>query len=154
MSTPAVGLGRAGGQAGRSRWTGWRFGHPDVDSERPGLTVDATGRLDRVHDADAIRQSLLLLLSTRPGERVMRPDYGCALATLIFSSNDDTTAGLAIHYVRRAVERFEPRAVVISVDAGPAPQRPDVLDVVLEYRPRAGGPTDIIEVSVPLSEGA
>ena len=72
----------------------------------------------------------------------MRPDYGCALATLIFSSNDDTTAGLAIHYVRRAVERFEPRAVVISVDAGPAPQRPDVLDVVLEYRPRAGGRQD------------
>lgn len=151
MSTPA-GAG-AGPQPRRTRWTGWRFGHPDVDGARTGLTVDATGRPDRVHDADAIRQSLLLLLSTRPGERVMRPEYGCALATLVFAANDDTTAGLAIHYVRRAVERFEPRARVLSVDAGPAPGRPDLLDVVLEYRPRAGGPVETVAVSVPLAEG-
>ena len=147
MTTPATRW------PGGHRWTGWRFGHPDLDAGPAGLSIDATGRLDRVHDDDAVRQSLLLLLSTRPGERVMRPDYGCALASLLFATNDDTTAGLAIHYVRRAVERFEPRAEIVSVDAGPAPERPDLLDVVLEYRPRAGGPTEQITVTVPLTEG-
>ena len=44
----------------------------------------------------------------------MRPDYGCELHRLVFSPNDDTTAGLAIHYVRRALERWEPRVEVLS----------------------------------------
>ena len=47
----------------------------------------------------AIRQSIILLLTTTPGERVMRPDYGCPLHRLMFQPNDATTAGLAIHYV-------------------------------------------------------
>ena len=59
---------------------------------------------------DAVRQSILLLLSTRPGERVMRPDNGCDLYRLAFAPSDDMTAGLAIHYVRQAVERWEPCA--------------------------------------------
>ncbi len=138
---------------GRSVWTGWRFGHPDLDELPAGLFVDNTGRLSLVSGDDAVRQSLLLLLSTRPGERVMRPDYGCLLGTLVFSPNDDTTAGLAIHYVRQAVERFEPRAVVVRVDAGPDPLRPEQLDVVLDYRPIAGGPVDTITMTLPLQEG-
>ena len=39
----------------------------------------------------------------------MRPGYGCHLFRLAFAPNDDTTAGLAIHYVRQALERWEPR---------------------------------------------
>ncbi|GAB3271146.1 hypothetical protein GCM10027426_05970 [Microbacterium lacusdiani] len=100
--------------------------------------------------ADAVRQSLILLLSTVPGERVMRPDYGCELARLVFWPNDDTTAGLAIHYVRRAVERFEPRVVVLGLDAGAAPDAPDRLQVVLDYHPRLGGPADRLVASIPL----
>ncbi|MFN8073812.1 MAG: GPW/gp25 family protein [Kineosporiaceae bacterium] len=140
----------------RRGWTGWRFGHPDLDAPDdggPGLGVAATGAIATVTDADAVRQSLLLLLSTRPGERIMRPTYGCELHKLVFAPNDDTTAGLAIHYVRRAVERFEPRAVVVRVDAGPAPGRPDLLEVVLEYRPRLGGPLDSVTVALALQEG-
>ena len=135
-------------------WTAWRFGHPDLGDGLGGLSVGPSGRIELVRDAEAIRQSLLLLLSTRPGERVMRPDYGCALATLIFSSNDDTTAGLAIHYVRRAVERFEPRVVILAIDAGPAADAPDRLEVILDYRPKLGGPADRLVAAVPLEGGA
>ena len=147
MSTP---LPVARGPRG---WVGWRFGHPDLDAGTPGIAIAASGRVELVRDADAVRQALILLLSTRPGERVMRPDYGCELPRLLFAPNDDTTAGLAIHYVRRAVERFEPRAIIVSIDAGPSPLRPDRLDVVLDYRPRLGGPTETLTVTVPLQEG-
>ncbi|WP_344093839.1 GPW/gp25 family protein [Microbacterium deminutum] len=135
-------------------WTAWRFGHPDLDDGLSGLSVGPNGRIELVRDADAIRQALVLLLSTRPGERIMRPDYGCDLARLVFSPNDDTTAGLAIHYVRRAVERFEPRVVILAVDAGPAPDAPDRLEVTLDYRPRLGGPADRLVAAVPLQGGA
>lgn len=135
-------------------WTAWRFGHPDLGEGLSGLSVGPNGRIELVRDAEAIRQSLMLLLSTRPGERVMRPDYGCDLWRLVFSPNDDTTAGLAIHYVRRAVERFEPRVVVLAIDAGPAADAPDRLEVILDYRPKLGGPADRLVAAVPLEGGA
>ena len=118
---------------------GWLFLHPDFDAQAPstGLVVDARGRIALVEGAEAVRQSLRLLLSTMPGERVMRPDYGCELHRLIFSPNDDTTAGLAIFYVRRAVERWEPRVELLHVDAFANPQRPELLEVHLDYRIRA-----------------
>jgi phage baseplate assembly protein W len=67
----------------------------------------------------------------------MRPDYGCELHRLLFSPNDDTTAGLAIFYVRRAVERWEPRVELLRVDALSHPHRPELLEVHLDYRIRA-----------------
>lgn len=142
---------------------GLRFTHPDFDTgprdrgpgiagvpARAGLVCTGTGRLEQVEGADLLRQSLLLLLSTYPGERVMRPDYGCELLTLAFATNDDTTAGLAIHYVRRAVERFEPRVKILAVDATRSADTPYRLDVVLEYQPRLGGPPESLTVGLPL----
>ena len=132
---------------------GLRFAHPDFDAYgSTGLICSGTGRLEMVEGADLLRQSLLILLSTFPGERVMRPDYGCELLTLAFATNDDTTAGLAIHYVRQAVERFEPRVRILSVDANRSPDSPQRLDVLLEYQPRLGGAPDSLTVGLPLAE--
>jgi phage baseplate assembly protein W len=116
-----------------------RFVVPGSETSEPraGLQIDPTGRLAQVADDDAVRQALLLLIATRPGERVMRPDYGCLLDRLAFAPNDDTTAGLAMHYVRRAVEQWEPRVDVLAVDAAPEPGRDAVLSIVLDYRVRA-----------------
>jgi phage baseplate assembly protein W len=132
-----------------------RFHHPDLDAadERPGLGISFRGRLATVTGADAVRQSLLLLVTTVPGERVMRPDYGCNLHRLLFWPNDDTTAGLAIHYVRQAVERFEPRVELLRADAERNDDRPERLDVVLTYRVRATGDTDEVAVTLDLQGG-
>lgn len=67
----------------------------------------------------------------------MRPGYGSRLHRLIFAPNDDTTAGLAIHYVRQAIARWEPRVEVIDVDAGPDPDDAWRLVIRLDYRVRA-----------------
>jgi hypothetical protein len=154
----------------RPRWSSWRFLVPPYvpgKEEGPvGLVLDPTGRIDTVVDDEAIRQSLMLLISTRPGERVMRPEYGCDLGRLVFSPIDDTTAGLAIHFVRQAVERWEPRVEVLRVDAGrvdaggeldETPQH-DLdaetrIEIVLVYRVRATLHTDSIVVGLDLQEG-
>jgi phage baseplate assembly protein W len=101
------------------RFRAWRFLFPGVDvaEDAGGLHIAATGGIDMVKEDESVRQAILLLISTVPGERVMRPEYGCYLHRLIFSPNDDTTAGLAIHYVRSALERWEPRIDVIRLDA-------------------------------------
>lgn len=154
MSTPAPSAPpRMRLRSGPAPVTGIRFVHPDFDDHpSTGLVVTGTGRLRTVSDAELIRQSLLMLLSTLPGERVMRPDYGCELLTLTFAGNDDTTAGLAIHYVRQAVERFEPRIRILRVDAGRSAERPERLDVVLDYQPRLGGGPEQLRVSLSLSD--
>lgn len=134
-------------------YRGFRFEHPELDSRErpPGLNVDATGRLATVAGHDAVRQSLLLLVSTTPGERVMRPDYGCHLRRLVFSPNDETTAGLAMFYVRQAVEQWEPRVEVVRVDAHAHPELPEHLSIQLDYRVVATRREDRLVVPVALA---
>ena len=133
------------------RYRAWTFVHPDLDGGTPGLSLDHRGRIDLVEDDQCVRQALLMLLSTRPGERVMRPDYGCELHRLVFSPNDGTTAGLAIHYVRRAITRWEPRVEILDIDAVQNHDDPSRLDVILHYRMRSTQRTDTIEFPVLLS---
>ena len=106
-----------------------------------------------VGDEASVRQAILLLISTSPGERVMRPDYGCQLRQLVFAPNDDTTAGLAIHYVRQALEKWEKRIRIVDLDAGPHPESPGVLEIFLEYLVIATHQTDQIVVPVSLTGG-
>ena len=121
-----------------NRYRGWRFLLPyvDVGEGEAGLSLSPQGGVAGVSGAAAVRQAILLLLSTTPGERVMRPAYGCELHQLLFAPNDDTTAGLAMHYVRRALERWEPRVEILGLDARRS-EAPGRLDVELDYRVRA-----------------
>jgi phage baseplate assembly protein W len=119
-----------------------------------GPVPSAAGGIQLVRGDLAIRQSIMLLLTTVPGERVMRPDYGCPLNRLIFWPNDATTAGLAIHYVRQAIRRFEPRVRIVRLDAGANPRDPAALLITLEYRVRETGTIDTIDASIELQAGA
>lgn len=124
-----------------ARYRGWYFNHPDFDTSArlpavnasAGLQISSTGGIAMVEDEDAIRQCLLLLLSTAPGERVMRPEYGCHLNRLVFSRADQGTAGLAIHYVRQAITRWEPRVEITRIDAAADPDDPGRLVIDLKY---------------------
>ena len=144
----------AGGPGGAGRLPLYRtfaFQHPDIESPRgSGLLVRARGDIAMVEMGESVRQAIFLLLTTIPGERVMRPDYGCDLHQLVFSPNDETTAGLAIHYVRRALDLFEPRAEVVGVDAAANPDDPGRLDVTLDYRVRATQQDGQLTISISL----
>src|SRR5262249_11731589 len=131
----------------------WSFLHPDLEAtdEVAGLSINPRGRIEMVEENASVRQAILILLTTAPGERVMRPDYGCNLRKLVFSPNDDTTAGLALHFIRRALARWEPRIHVIHLDAGPNPIDPSRLELELEYRARATRRTDQIKRSLSLA---
>lgn len=107
--------------------------------ESGGLRERARGSPRLVEGDRAVRQALMMLLATRPGERVMRPDWGCPLHRVLFQPNDGATAGLAIHYVRQSVARHEPRVEVRSVTAEADAARPECLDIQLEYRVRSSG---------------
>jgi phage baseplate assembly protein W len=132
----------------------WRFAHPDFDIEEafPGIGISSTGGIEMVAEHAAVRQSILLLLSTTPGERVMRPNYGCDLQRLVFSPNDATTHGLAIYYVRQALQRWEPRIDILRLDAAANPGDPGRMDIMLEYRMRKTAGRENLMISVSLTE--
>ena len=62
-----------------------------------------------------IRESIIQILGTRLGERIMNPEFGSRLPELVFEQNDSVLRGLIRHYVIAAIERWEKRIVVIDV---------------------------------------
>jgi len=138
---------------------GWLFGGAALGQARMGfdgprgIGLTAAGRIAMVEDDAAIRQSIVMLLTTMPGERVMRPDYGCPLHRLVFSPNDATTAGLAIHYVRQALLRFEPRIEIVSLDARADADREASLTISLVYRTKATNRRASLEFGLNLDGG-
>jgi phage baseplate assembly protein W len=130
-----------------------RFLHPQIDvpEAEAGLTISATGGIAMVEGHASVRQAVLLLLTTVPGERVMRPDYGCELHRLMFLPNDATTAGIAIHYVRQAIERWEPRVEILALDANRSEIDPSKLIIMLEYRVRATQRVEGLNLPINLS---
>jgi phage baseplate assembly protein W len=130
---------------------GIRFAGAGFTGVPDGLSVTATGSVSMVDGDDCVRQALVMLLATAPGERLMRPEYGCHLRRLAFAPNDETTAGLAIHYVRQAVERWEPRVEIVDLDAGPDPDDDRVLQVRLGYRVRASLTVALLDFPVYLA---
>lgn len=84
-----------------------------------------------------IRESLRLLLSTVPGERVMQPEYGCSLSSMVFETFDRSTLTDVEDRVKRAILFFEPRIIVerVMVDLSREPE--GYLSIVVSYRVRA-----------------
>jgi len=106
---------------------GWRF---PVD-------INRNGTLAMSADEDLIRESIIIILGTAPGERVMRPTFGCEIHDLLFAPNNTTTAGLAAHYVVEALRKWEPRIENIEADADPSPDQPNKLLINISYTVRA-----------------
>ncbi len=84
---------------------------------RPGVGtgVDGQGNIALVRGDQDIAKSIYIILSTAPGERVMRPEFGCGIHDLIFSTPGPQTTGLITYYVERALGRWEPRIDVRKV---------------------------------------
>lgn len=80
------------------------------------LQVDSQGRLALTNGESEIEQSIRIILETSPGERVMRPTFGCRVWELLFESRNATTEALLKQYVREALAMWEPRIDVIGVD--------------------------------------
>jgi phage baseplate assembly protein W len=79
------------------------------------LRTDATGSIALVTREREIDEAIRLILGTTPGERPMRPEFGCAVADQVFAGADATTAGRIAYEVRRALDRWEPRVDVVDI---------------------------------------
>ena len=81
------------------------------------LRTDARGKITLTSGSKDIEEAIRIILSTRPGERVMRPTFGCRAHELFFEPGTPTTESLLQEYVYQALRMWEPRINLISVDA-------------------------------------
>lgn len=79
------------------------------------LQVDRRGGIALARDEQDIDQAIQLILGTAPGERPMRPEFGCGVHDFVFDSIDANTIGQMEEAIRIALERWEPRIEVSSV---------------------------------------
>lgn len=80
---------------------------------------DPDGRLGWVSGMDLIRQSVSTILDTEPGERVMRPGFGCGLRRYLMEPNNLTTRTSMEADIRTALETWEPRIRLVNVAVTP-----------------------------------
>ncbi len=101
-----------------------------------GLGVNGEGGVKMLAGDQDVAKSIYIILSTAPGERVMRPEFGCGIHDLVFSTPGPQLYGLVAYYVQQALGRWEPRIDVISVDADMDPGYSERLLVDINYRIR------------------
>ena len=95
-----------------------------------------TGKVASVEYEEDIRQSILIILETAPGERVMRPNFGCGIHELVFTSVDSTAIQLIRSSVEDALRRCEARIDVQGVTVDEEATTEGKLLVEIEYRVR------------------
>ena len=85
---------------------GWSF---------PPEFIPSNQDVKMVADEKDIKQSLKVLLSTKLGERVMQPEFGCGIHELVFEELDETLVTYAKNLIEKAILKFEPRIDVDSI---------------------------------------
>lgn len=106
-----------------------------IDFLGQGLKYPISAKKARIRTSagnDSIKESIILILGTTIGERVMRPEFGCRLNEMVFASNDMGTATLIQNFVEEALMKWEPR---IKVNDITATVRKDstTMDILIEY---------------------
>jgi len=100
------------------------------------IRIDRQGEIALVSREEDIRQAILVILGTSPGERVMRPDFGAGLKALVFEPINTATKALVKHRVEEALLLWEPR--IDSVEIAIADERSlGRLLIDIRYRVRA-----------------
>jgi phage baseplate assembly protein W len=101
------------------------------------LRTDAAGGIAMAGEDRKIEEAMRLILGTAPGERPMRPAFGCRIHEHVFASADATTAGLISHEVHASLRQWEPRIDVTDVEVGFDDDRPSIVYIDISYRVRS-----------------
>jgi phage baseplate assembly protein W len=98
------------------------------------MRVDQSGSIALGHGADDIDASIRMAIVTAPGERVMRPQFGCRIWDLLFEPINANTLGLMAEAVRDTISQWEPRVDLEDVVVEPDPASPERVTIDVRYR--------------------
>jgi phage baseplate assembly protein W len=99
------------------------------------IQVNVQGSLQLSTDTPNLEESIRIILGTKLGERVYRPNFGCRLSDLVFEPLNSRTLMLVRLYVEAALELWEPRIILQDILTIPNPNTGQV-DIEIQYRPK------------------
>jgi len=95
------------------------------------------GRFGIARGTDKLEQGMKVILQTYPGERVMRPDFGCRLRDFVFEPITDSFSARLADEIERAITVWEPRVLVEDVEVRPDQSVDGLVQIVISYRVRS-----------------
>lgn len=101
------------------------------------VVPDVQGRVKFSQHEKSIEESIRIILNTTPGERLMRPDFGCAINEMIFTPNTPQSITLAEHYITEAIIKWEPRVILKEVKGEPDKDNPVLVNIKIHYEIRS-----------------
>ncbi len=101
------------------------------------LRTDAAGGIAMVSGERELEKCMRLILSTAPGERPMRPEFGCGIHDRVYDGADGATGSRIAADVEAALGRWEPRVTVQEVDVTVDRDTPGLLYIDIRYTPKA-----------------
>jgi phage baseplate assembly protein W len=101
------------------------------------VSPDIKGNVKFSQYEKSIEESIRIILGTTPGERLMRPDFGCMINEMVFAPNRPQSITQAEHYVREAILRWEPRVILKEVKGEPDPDKETVVNIRIHYEIRS-----------------
>lgn len=97
---------------------------------------------------ESIRECIWNILLTRPGERLMRPEFGVGLGDFIHHPNNETTRYLMADVVKKGIERWENRIDLIAVEVSADPTRLAQVNITLNYKLKNSGQADSLSFNL------
>ena len=98
------------------------------------IKLDSSGKFKLSKYEEDIEESIRIILGTIPGERVMRPEFGCGIYEYVFSTINISNLALIEEEVKKALTLYEPRIEIINVKASPDTNRDGLVLIEIEYR--------------------
>lgn len=103
---------------------GWTF---------PPTFSKENGSVEMVSDVNDIVQSMKIILSTRKGERLTNPHFGCAMHDYLFEPINEITVNMITDAIKNALIEYEPRIIIEDINVDFAEQLEGIVNVELNY---------------------
>ena len=123
--------------------TGWQF----------PVELNSLNLFEMSDDEKKVEESIRIIMGTNHGERVMRPEFGCNLSSVIFEPINYTTLNLINYLVREGLTRFEPRIEVEEVVSLPSDEYDNLVEVHVTYSLRSTSAVHNLIYPLYLQEG-
>jgi uncharacterized protein len=103
---------------------GWKF----------PISTDEELKIETSSYEENIKESIMIILGTRKGERVMRPDFGCGIHDLVFETTSSASLGHIELSIREALTKYEPRIELLTLDLSTEQIDNGILMISIGYR--------------------
>jgi Bacteriophage baseplate protein W len=105
---------------------------------------DGDGALHFPNAEESVRQQIQIILATRPGELLMRPQFGAGLDQFLNQPNSIATRRAIHDRISQSLQAWEPRIMVDRIEVNEVPRLPSAVRVEIAYRlKRTGTPGQV-----------